>query len=346
MDIRTLDSTVFNHCIPSVFIVCSPFQALCAVAAIKQLEITDYRFVLYISAEDPRNSQLFNYLNECNIAYKAIYNKKWSYRYYQVCSVLRRLNKFKRLFIGDPRNVSLLYVGSNFVSNRASVVYLDDGNATISLLKSDQLYQYQGYNNSAVRIISKYRGLSIVKNYLTIFGDIRNKLFNISSLDLSNANIKMQSHLDGKTGVYIVGTNLPVYSSVLNIPSELFVKRLDDLIVSLKKKYPSEKIIYIPHGRDTSEYAVDICSKYGCLFLKLNKIIELELMAQESSPKVVIGFTSSALYNLKKLFPQTRVINVLYESDLNNENYQKYVTVSEYYKENGIELMKSTLNKV
>ena len=69
-------------------------------------------------------------------------------------------------------------------------------------------------------------------------------------------------------------------------------------------------------------------------------MVELELLNQPNTPMAIYGYTSSALYNLKKIFPHTRVINVLMDGDENNIFYRRYLMTSDYYMKNGIELIK------
>ena len=61
----------FQQSTPSIFVVTSPFQALCAFNAIKAFEITDYRFYLAL-IEDIRNEQLFTLFQQQGIAYEVV----------------------------------------------------------------------------------------------------------------------------------------------------------------------------------------------------------------------------------------------------------------------------------
>ena len=48
---------------PSVFAISSPLQVLCAVAAIRQLEINDFRVAVCYAKGDARNEQLWSILD-------------------------------------------------------------------------------------------------------------------------------------------------------------------------------------------------------------------------------------------------------------------------------------------
>ena len=334
---------------PSIFIVCSPFQALCAIAAIKQLKIDDYKMLAFFPKGNHRNEQLLKIFELYHIDFKSFTRfggiaDKW----YKLRAFRHRRSVYKRLFIADFRNPTMFFVGCRFVSDEANIVYLDDGSATISFLQDHIVSPIIGVNKWFMQKVANRRSYLLLKNVLTIYDDIPNPKYNIESLDLSiiinNRNNK--GRVKEKNGIYIVGTNISSYCIPLQYPAEKFIKKLDELFVWLKDKYDGDEIIYIPHGRDESNYAQDICEKYGCEFRRANEIIELELLKIPNPPKAIYGFTSSALYNLKRLFPHTDVVNILFNGNISNLNYQEYLLLSEYYQKNGIETMKQEIELV
>ena len=66
----------------------------------------------------------------------------------------------------------------------------------------------------------------------------------------------------------------------------------------------------------------------------------MELLFAIHFSKDNFGFTSSALFNLKKMFPNTYVANVVFEPQETTEHYQDFLAISAYYEQNGIELIK------
>lgn len=329
----------FEPHIPSVFVIASPFQALCAMAAIKQLQITNFMFIAFIPSDDPRSKQIENFFNEAAIKYVPI--RKFTrlvWLYYKIKALKHRDNQYKRLFLGDFRGIILSIIGSCYVSDNSEVVYLDDGNVTISILNNLISEPMNDINRVRLERVSNRRGFIFQKKWLTIYGDISNPNFIIKNLDLSFA-VQKNNLASTKGYIYIVGTNIERFCDALKISQSIFVSRLESLFCQIKNEYPNTPIVYIPHGRDNSEYAIKLCQKYECTFHRAEIMIELELLHQKSNPLAIYGFTSTALYNLKKIYPESQVVNVLFECCDDNIAFQEYKMLSEYYQKNGIELI-------
>ena len=328
--------------VPSVFIVCSPFQALCAIAAIKQLEITRYIVIICLPKEELNNKQVEFLLKKYNIIYKSVspfFIKGWTFRALRLLALIPRNVGYNRLFIGDYRNTMELSLGYNYVRNGADVVFLDDGNPTINLLNDSESEPMPEKSVRWLNRIEKYRKLFYIRNLLTIYGDITNNKYNIKQLNLNEA-LRIQKYDDQHRGVYIIGTNVEGYCGSLNIQESIFISKLEELISTVCKQYPEDRIIYIPHRRETKDYAERLCQKYGCLFRFSETMIEVEAVDFPYPPKVIYGFTSNALFTLKKLYPESKVINILIEPSGDNLFYKDYILISEYYQKNGVELTK------
>lgn len=330
----------FEKYTPSVVAISTPFQAICAIAAIRQLEIDDYLFLAYFPDNNERNVQLKELLNNFGIKYKPIRINRLTYQYYKFCSRRRKTNRFKRLFVGDNRSYANLLIGCCFVSYRADVVYLDDGNNTIALLNGIKLPGSGNNDSKEIQKLSEIHRLKVDHNFLTIYKGISNFNYNLSYLELFHLFDKV-SMLRKTSGVFIVGTVLEE-CCITDEEKKLFVTKLGKLMMRLKKEYPGEDIIYIPHGRDASEYAYNLCNTLSCKFLRPRMMVEMEMICSNLYPKAVYGFSSSALYNLKQMYPKTRVVNVLflYEDEKRN---QPYIIISDYYLQNNIELIKEKM---
>lgn len=333
----------FAKHIPSVFCVNTPFQALCAIAAIKQLKIEDYLLLVYFPKHGTRNGQLRMLLEKFEFKYKPIkaFNRI-TFRLAAWSSKRSHKAKYQRLFIGDMRDLSLYFASLRSVNDGSDLVYLDDGNITVSLLKDIVTEPLNENCISYIKAIESKRHICFNKNFLTVYGDIDNPKYNIETLDLSL--IVHQNYDKGtQEGIYIIGTNIDRYCGPFDIPYDVYINKLEELVIKLKGDYPDDIIVFIPHGMDKSEYAKDICKKHHIAFEPSKMTVEMKLLSKEVQPKAVYGFTSSALYNIKKMYPQTRVVNVLYECNPDNPFYQEYSICSEYYLKNGIELQKEPL---
>lgn len=333
----------FDPQIPSVFSIDTPFQALCAIAAIRQLKIIDYKMIAYFPQNEVRNAQLYAILEKYCVKYKAVkpFNR-FTYRYSKWSALRSHHSRYRRLFIGDLRDMTLYYTSLRYVNDGTDIVYLDDGNITISYLKGIINEPLRLEEQAFLHELELRRGVVTNKNILTIYDHIDNPQYNIRILDLSLI-ISQQQKGKKMEGVYIVGTNIDSFCGSLEIEEDKYIEKLEELIISLKKDYPGEKVVFVPHGKDKSEYARRICDKYVANFEPSEMTVELKLISQQIAPKAVYGFTSSALYNIKKIFPQTKVVNVLYEENKENPFFEEYMMCSDYYLENGIELLKEKI---
>ena len=326
----------FELYLPSVFVVATPFQTLCAIAAINQLKISDYKIVAVLPKGEPRNNQVRCLLGHYHLSYETITNYSYlKFLSYKLLAFKKVSSQYHRIFIGDYRDFALHVIGGLYAVKDANIVYLDDGSASIRILQgsnSDTLHKRDKYYLNA---LSRWKNLILHKNLLTIYSDIGNRDYNICGLDLSYA-LKNNTNQDKeKQGIYIVGTNIKMYP--LKSSEKDFIQKLDNFVSNLREANPTETIVYIPHGRDLGDYAKEICQKYCVEYRKTNMMIEIEMLGLKNSPKEVYGFTSTALYNLKKLYPHSEVVNILFKC--NNHSYSDYMAISDYYLKNGIQLI-------
>ena len=326
---------------PSVFVAYTPFQVLCAVAAIRQLEIDDYLFLAKLPRGEVRNSQTMALLEKYHINYKQpFFFTRLSLLFYMCVAFLHRKNRYKRLFIGDLRDVSSYYVGFNYVSDNCQVVFLDDGNFTINYLQDSISEPMEPSHRKRLDKIAKRRNMEVGHNFLTIYGDIESPKNHVCQLDLHCVVNNKESKARQAKDVYIVGTNIERYCVPLEIPEDVYIEKLGKLMQDLRQQYPEDKIYFIPHGREYKKYGQRLCEQYGCIFQRPKMMIELELLNMQNPPKAILGYTSTALHTLKKIFPAAKVVNILFQSPEDNPFYQDYVMCSEYYQKNGIELVK------
>ncbi len=334
----------FEKYVPSVFVVSSPLQILCALSAIKQLEIKEYKIIVYLLKGDCRKTQMINLMEKNNIKYTLIsYINIFTIQLVKLFAIIRRKNEYSRLFIGDIRNIVEIFIGYCHVSDNSTVVSLDDGNGIIAILKNKASRLTTNCNLKILNTIFKYRHLYPYKNLLTIYSDIPNPNYCIKELQLNN----VASSSDRKRGyknVIIVGTYIAAYCEPVGISEQDFIKRLSALMKKIKADYPNEEVIFVPHGRENSNYGEVLCKENGCTYKRPNIMIELELLDSPFIPKAIYGFTSGALFTLKKMFPETRVVNILFDMGKNvKESYNEYIDISDYFVKNGIELYKDKL---
>lgn len=322
---------------PSVFIITSPFQALCCLAAIRNFEIDEYEIIFIPASSTIRNSQTINFFKKNNILYRIV-NPKIRNRFpYFIKALIPKRNKYKRLFIGDFRNFGALYLGLGIVSKGSGIVYLDDGNITISLLEGTYKHKKGKaftINMKIAYMLSHLHSVLLFKNMYTIYDKIPNPNYRIFENDLTV--ILDKRDCKRISGVYIIGTVIDVYCEHLGISNEVFVDNMDYYLRRLKEEYPSEDIIYVAHGRDDGTYSLPLCGKYGIKFVRPELIIELYMLEIPAIPRLITGFNSSALLNLKKMIRGCDIRNYLIISNTPTSQTDRYLSVAEYYEKNEI----------
>ena len=330
---------------PSVFVAYTPFQVLCAVAAIRQLEIEDYIFLAKLPRGEVRNGQTKALLEKYHINYKQPFVfTRFSIWIYMRCAFIHRRNHYKRLFLGDTRDPDAFFIGYNYVSDNSSVVFLDDGNITINYLKDSVSEPMKERLREILDCIKTRRIMDCGHNFLTIYGDIESSQNHLCQLDLRYVVDSMSTSNKQLKDVYIVGTNVARYCTPLEIPEDIYFAKLGELMQNLRQQYPDDTIYFIPHGREVLDYGQRLCEQYGCIYQRPKMMIELELLNMKNPPKAIYGYTSTALHTLKKLFPDTKVVNILFESSKDNPFYKDYLMCSEYYAKNGIEWVNEPLS--
>ena len=324
----------FQKGVPSVFVISSPFQAICLVSAILNLEIKDYQ-VIVISSD--RNTQVFSVLNRFKIPYVVRYSgwHRWRIRLFIVTSIIHRHNKYNRLFLGDFRSIDLIYFGLNYISDGADIVYLDDGNATIALFQGVAYSKpYSKIDEKCQSTISRRRRFVFLKYYYSIYANLSNANYIIEYNSLSILCVHKDDPLIDN--VVFIGANTKRYCETMNIPEESFNNALDTMLQRIRKTYPKTKITYVPHGADKSGAVMDICSKYEVDYHRIIVPIELYYMDKEC-PIAIYGFGSSAIYNLKQMFPETVAFSILLEPSNKLNSFERKKIIAQYYSECGIE---------
>lgn len=322
---------------PSVFVVCSPFQVLAAIEAIYEFEITKYKiFVQYYATEAKRFDQLVHLLNDFKLDYNIIdFTTKSKLSLLKV--LLPKNNEYKRAFIGHYRLDYMYYTAFENISNDSEIVYLDDGTNCLELLEGNFDYCFR-INRLLIQITSFLRRIPYraMLNLFTIYTNYPIKIknvnihpnqFNFLSSCISSKKDKIRG------GVFFVGTAHKDYYLDNHLPEDLYLKSLREILIGLKCKYEKENIYYLPHGRDNSLIVKSLCERLGISYIRPDSIVEIFLISNYSSPSAIFGFTSSALFNLRKLYPSTYIGNYLCK-----EHHSKlYGRISNYYQNNKID---------
>lgn len=310
----------------------SPFQALCMVEAIHTFNIQHYRVLLCLSeSELPRKPQLITLLNSYHIAYEV---ESVNYRITKrdrIRVMFPQKHKYKLVFVGDCNNELLIFKAFQYVSDGGNIVYLDDGIATIQFFNG--LCQLSKMLKYYYNCICCFRRIDFDRYFYTIYRDLSDGRHLCIDNNFTHL-AQLQQKKEEKKNIIFLGTCTNDYCHAEQICLTVFMSELKKILLDLKTKYPDEQIVYVPHGRDTYREPEQICKEVGVTYQPTSVSVELFLLGETYKPLSVYGFTSSALYNLCMLFPDTQVYNITYSG--NSPLNDRIDISSNYFSKHGI----------
>lgn len=323
-------SNPFAKGTPSIFVVSSPFQVISTIAAIRNLDIGEYKVYVFPSTH-LRNLQEYNILDDFGIKYEVVSLSRLVFRIYRLLCFLPFVNKYKRLFVGYHRAVMLHYIGLMHVSSFSDIVYLDDGSESISTFMSPKIINYWRWERPILKTACFFRGISLKRRFYSVYTGIKNPNYDIVENRLSGIFLGTKTR-DQSEDIVFIGTFLEAYCDSLRISIKQMYDVMGRIFNMLNSKYGIGHVVYIPHGRDNDKNIRLICKQYGVKYQKINRPIEIEFIMQDTYPHAMYGFTSSALYSLKKMFPNIDAYNIVDDLAGNLD----YNSISEYYKSQDI----------
>lgn len=354
---KSVENIAFSKYTPSAFFVRSPFQLLCAIEAIRDFSISEYRIVFVCNEGfEKRNNQMRSMAINMGVEYDYYTSSQYSFERLASdidSSEIGECNKYSRIFIGDYYILSMLELSIKYATKRAILLYMDDGNSSITLLQgirrddrpSNWQNYFQWYKNVYKKEKSKRldlykklerRGIVCSNCFYTIYSDIKSKKFilypnKLNGLAEQFSEIKSKSKM-----LYIVGPAIEAYAKqnrirIVDVESIMWNK-----LSELRLGYPDNEIVYIPHGRDENKYIMEFCQILNIEYKPIDEIIEYYLVKSYSAPYAVYGINSTALLNIKRIYPNAIVVNWFLDKKYNNSFYSFFRTVAVYYKKNGI----------
>lgn len=312
----------------SLFIINSPFQALCAIEAISYYGEKEPYFLLF-NCDDSRE-KIEKLLVNNGLTYDVLPFTGTK----DLIKSARKIKKYKRLYIGDYFSYDQYFIGVLKATRYAQIIFLDDGASTLTLLPNIGRKRYSGFSKRTVSYLT-LDILAYVKHVRKFFYSI----FDISScvkipVD-KNCFPSLSSKLSNspQNGIYVIGTN----SSVLpfkDVSYDVLLKRLSEY---LKLKYPNDSVFYCPHRRDTNDYK-GLIEELDFEFFHTDISVEVDFVLKKISPKLIVGFGSTALMTLKSIFKSNKVATVhLHLADTQLET--TYRSIEDYYSCYGIEIL-------
>ena len=319
--------------LPAIFCLSgSPFQAMCMMEAINTFQIKDYKVLLCLSqSELPRKPQLVELLNKYGIKYEIESTNFKITKSERIKAFSHKRHKYKLAFIGDCNNELLIFKAFRYVSDGGTLIYLDDGIATIQFYNG--LCQLNGKLHKYYNLISKFRDIDFDRFFYTIYRGLEDhKHISIPNdfryLSEKHCGTKPQKH------VIVLGTCTDDFCRMEQIETSIFLAEQKKLIAEIKNIYSDDEIIFVPHGRDVYNKPRQDCAELGVKFNPTSISVEMFLLESPFIPKAIFGYTSSALYNLRLLMPESDIVNISFCG--NKPQNDRIEITSQYYAQNGI----------
>ena len=286
----------FEKGLPTVFVIGTPFQMLCALQAIKDFEIRDYKVFI---TDRVRAFQMEPMLDEFGIKYQYaelsgyLSKKKW-------LKALFPHGKYKRAFIGHFQNRDMYFEALMNLCFNSCIIYLDDGTATLKLLMGYEKVDYKDKFFVKLSVFSLLKRISFGNSLYTMFYNYNNGMFKYCKKNTLEIYKHGEFETLSQNGVYIIGTNFAGYKRDYSCDIDKLILCMQSMFKYLKTK--SDNVYYIPHGCDDGTISKKLCQDYSIRFLKLDRPIETYFIENAVFPCSVYGFTSTALYVLKEIY--------------------------------------------
>ena len=311
----------------TLFIVNSPFQALCAVCTIKSKGLSTPFFYIINGAGSFEKTkavvQMYGYKYE-------VIMKEWSL--FSLMKHLKTKEKSSNIFLGDYYSRLEYFIGVTLASYKACITYLDDGNSTLSMLPPVSKKRFN-LSPGAVKWLL-FIILSFAKrikySFRSIY-DIKGKI----KLPVEENNLSILTVSDSKVlkDTFIIGTD----ASNLVFKSIGYDDYLDRIMEEIKNLNEYGNILYCPHRRDKDSHENILISNNVELF-NTDFSVEVDFCIKNIYPKYIIGFGSTALVTLKSIYPMADVYTVAIEFEDENLN-NTYRSIERYMEGMGIKVI-------
>lgn len=311
----------------SLFIINSPFQAICALEALDVFSIEEPTFLI-LNDDNSRRQVTLLLKDNGKIVY--FNHKDQGVKKLIKMSMALKI-KANQVFVGDYFSYSQYIIAILCASFKAKIYYLDDGNSTLDIFPpvSTKRYntknEYLGFLFFDVCFLLK----RLKKKFFSIF-DIPGK----EELMIKNNFNRFKSSISDvhQEGVYIIGT-APAQLRLECDYSSLLVKSIE----FLRNRYPNEPLYYCPHRRDHNNYEDLFLSKKINVF-KTEISVEVDFYNKKILPFAVAGYGSTALLTLKMINPSAYVCSFSFNSTSDEIN-KSYALIEKYYSQYGIEVI-------
>lgn len=243
---------------------------------------------------------------------------------------LKNRNKYDRCFIGDYFLPYFRLLASFLLKPSGELYYLDDGASTITATNSKHPLLLSPWRIQVQYLFPLL--LSFFKGHHCRFYSIFDTKDGIKN-ELSAIRQRYTLNDDNPRGIYIIGTTYKGFNE-----PQTFFPLLEN---SIKKFYdPNQEMFYTPHRAAVDDEKIQsICKKNNIKYIVGNYCVEVDYIKQQYNPKVILGFGSTALFTLSKIYPKATVISITYPSSMIKGNEEIYEAVNNNLNKLGVKVL-------
>lgn len=312
----------------TVFVIYSPFQAICVYEAIAKYKIESPDIFCLGGYYLQKNGKTPLLLKELGLSFQVLELSSYHNLFVELLKK-RNKNQYERCFIGDFFDPNLRLFASLSLTHNGSLYFLDDGASTLTAINTKRPLSIP-----SLRVKVKY----IIPQMLSLLKRHNKKFFSIFDTEggdknelIAIRNRYSHNQQQGK-GVFIIGTT---YKGFKN--SKTFFSLLEKTINCYKD--PQQEIFYSPHRAAVDDVTIkDICSKYGVHYIVGDYCVEVDYIKNNYNPSIIVGFGSTALFTLRKIFPDSSIYSVKYPRAMINGDEEIYEVVNRDLQKNGVKV--------
>ena len=217
--------------------------------------------------------------------------------------IRKKIINFEQCVVGDYN----YYLFKEFYKHSKKIILIDDGLSTLTLIKNFNF-------KKKINVFTVYKNIES-KEHIHILEN------NFQLLRSKKNNFRLS-----KNKVYIIGS-----ASVERDSIE--IKEFYRIIRSILSKNKNKEVYYVPHRLELLHNKLKIFKKLK--IKKLNLPIEVALIRGKILPKKIIGFHTSALFNLQIIFKNKIILQNIdynFEGIINQTVKNTHLIANKYYK--------------
>ena len=323
----------FYKGVPSLFVINAPFQALCCAEAIREFEIEEYEVYILVYENEKRLDQIGRILSHYSIDYKVVPINGYSFISF-LLDCLKHKKRYERVFTGDYYCVTFTVFALSRLRFGGNIIYMDDGNSTVTIFKDKLMKSKTGFSfkfiKTLVTVVSFFKKVESGRYFYSVYADIPNSKYIVYRNGLSHLKTIVEANYNTDISFFI-GTNPTNFCLDYKIKPDEYKKILFDELSAIKNK--TDNCVYIPHGQDHDSETEVFCKEKGIQYIRPAMCVELFMLENYSNIKELYGLSSSALYSLKLLYPESQIFNLLIKTADNNPESG---VMAQYYHKHGI----------